>query len=263
MSSNFKKTFIAEAEKGLKRFTRQAVLIEDDIKHLPQPVQKYIIYSGSMGREKIHNFRVSFKGGFKPNPQSGFLKFNSVQYNFYDEPTRIFYIKAKKFGIPLDGLHLYAGPSATMQIKVASLFRVVDAKGPEMNRGETVTLFNDMCIMAPASLIDKNIEWETINSLTVKAKYTNQGNTITAILFFNEKGELIDFSSDDRYESADGKAYKSYTWTTPVKDYTEFYGRKLACYGELIWHKPAGNFCYGKFTLTDIEYNCNAFLKRK
>ena len=259
MPSNFKTTFKLETEKGLKRYSPQALLKEEDIKHLPLPVQKYIIYTGSLGKEKIHNLKVSFKGGFKTNPQSGFLNFKSVQYNFYDEPTRIFYIRAKKLGLPFDGLHLYKGPNATMQIKVASLFQVVNARGPEMNRGETVTLFNDMCIMAPAALIDKNIEWETIDSLIVKAKYTNQGNTITAILFFNEKGELINFSSDDRYESADGKVYKSYTWTTPVKDYKEFNGRKLACYGETIWHKPEGEFCYGKFTLTEVEYNCKEF----
>lgn len=257
--SSYINTYKSEAEKGLKRYSKQSILTEEDIKHLPLPVQKYLIYTGSVGKEKIHNFKISFKGGFKPGFNSGFLNFNSTQYNFYDEPTRIFSMNAIKFGIPLNGLHLYVGPNATMQIKIASLFQVVDAKGAEMNRGETVTLFNDMCVMAPATLVDKNIEWEIIDPLTVKAKYTNQGNTISAILFFNKKGEFINFSSDDRYESADGKVYNSYTWSTPVRDYKEFNGRKLACYGELIWHKPAGDFCYGKFTLTEVEYNLKEY----
>ena len=29
-----------------------------------------------------------------------------------------------------------------------------------MNQGETVTMFNDMCVMAPATLIHRAIEWE-------------------------------------------------------------------------------------------------------
>ncbi len=29
-----------------------------------------------------------------------------------------------------------------------------------MNQGETVTMFNDMCVMAPATLIGPDIVWE-------------------------------------------------------------------------------------------------------
>ncbi|MBM4171489.1 MAG: hypothetical protein FJ214_06440 [Ignavibacteria bacterium] len=116
------------------------------------------------------------------------------------------------FGLPFNGLHLNVGANATMQIKVANLFQVADAKGTKMNRGETVTMFNDMCIMAPAALIDKNILWEEIDSLSVKARFTNQNETISAVLYFNYTGELIDFSSEDRYELADGIEYNNYPW---------------------------------------------------
>jgi hypothetical protein len=146
-----------------------------------------------------------------------------------------------------------------MQIKLASLFQVVDAKGEKMNQGETVTMFNDMCLFAPATLIDDNIEWEEIDSLTVKAKFTNAGNTINATLFFNEKGELVNFSSNDRYESADGKTYNNYEWTTPVKDYQEINGRRLPSYGEAVWHKPEGEYVYAKLSIADVEYNCSEF----
>ncbi len=259
LPTSYKNVFKNEVEKGLKRYQQQSVLTNEDIKHLPLPVQKYIIYSGAIGKEKVQNFKSVYKGSFKVRPDSDYLNIVSTQYNFYDEPTRVFYIKSKLYGIPFDGLHIYVGPDATMRIKVASLMQVVDAKGPEMNKGETVTLFNDMCVMAPATLIDKNIEWKTIDSLTVKAKFTNQGNTITAILFFNAKGELVDFSSKDRYESADGKIYNNYEWTTPMKDYKEIDGRKIASYAELNWHKPDGKYCYGKFELVSIEYNCKEF----
>ena len=258
-ATSYKNIFKTEVEKGLRRYSMQANLREGDIKHLPLPVQKYIVYSGAIGKEKIQNFRAIFTGGIKPKPDTDFLDFKSVQYNFFDKPTRAFYIESKMYGLPFDGLHLYAGPTATMQIKIASLFQIVDAKGVEMNKGETVTMFNDMCLLAPATLIDKNIEWETIDSLTVKARFTNQGHTITAILFFNKKGELIRFSSDDRYESADGKVYNNYTWTTPVKNYRDFDGRILCSYGEAIWHKPEGDFCYGRFELIEIEYNLKEY----
>jgi len=257
--TSYKNLFKAEVEKELKHYSKQNILTMDDIKNLPLPVRNYIIYTCSLGKEKVQNIRAACSGEIKPKPESGFLDFNSIQYNFIDTPIRAFYIKSKMYGLPFDGLHLYVGLNATMQIKISSLFQVVDAKGLKMNKGETVTMFNDMCFFAPASLISKNIEWQTIDSLTVKAKFTNQCNTITAILYFNKKGELINFSSNDRYESADGIIYKSYEWTTPIKNYKDFHGRKLASYGEAIWHKPEGEFCYGKFNIVDVEYNCKAY----
>ena len=255
LPTSYKKIFKIEVERGLKRYTMQEILTKEDIKHLPFPVQKYLIYTESIGKEKVHNFKANFRGEIKPKPDSDYLNFHSVQYNFFDQPARVFFIKSKMYGLPFQGLHLYVGSTATMQIKIASLFQVVDAKGPQMNRGETVTMFNDMCFFAPSTLIDKSITWETMDSLTVKARFTNQGNTITAILFFNETGELINFSSNDRYESADGKVYKNYQWTTPVRNYKDFNRRKVPTYGEGIWHKPQGDYCYGKFNLIEIEYN--------
>lgn len=256
LPSNYKNIFKLEVEKSLKRSAIQTVLNEEEIKHLPLPIQKYIIYSGAVGKEKVQNLKMEFKGGIKPKPDSDFLDFCSIQYNFFDEPARLFYIESKMYGLPFDGFHRFVGPKATMQIKIASLFQVVDAKGPEMDKGETVTMFNDMCFFAPGNLIDKNIEWETVDTLTVKAKFTNKGITISALLFFNKRGELINFSSDDRYESADGQVYKNYKWTTPAKNYKEINGRRIAGYAEAIWHKPEGEFCYGKFNLVNIQYNC-------
>jgi hypothetical protein len=53
--------------------------------------------------------------------------------------------------------------------------------------------------------------------------------------------------------------YKNYRWTTPLKDYVEINGRKIASYGEAVWHTPEGEFVYGKFHLAGIDYNCREF----
>ena len=141
-----------------------------------------------------------------------------------------------------------------MLIKVASLITVANAKGAEM-----VTLFNDMCLFAPATLIDKRIQWQTIDSLTVKGSLENNGLKVTAFLYFNEKGELINFVTDDRYYSPTGKTYKRAKWSTPVKNYKEISGIKAPTEGETIWHFTEGDFCYAKFKLKKIEYNCKKF----
>ena len=144
-----------------------------------------------------------------------------------------------------------------MQIKVASMFQVVEAKGEKMSHGETVTVLNDMCFMAPSTLISKNIQRETIDSLSVRAKFTDDKITVPAVLKFTRQGELINFISEDRYYCEDGKTYLSYKWSTPIKNYIDIKGSKVPSYGEAIWHIPyEGEFFHARFDLKEIEYNC-------
>lgn len=259
LPSSFKNTYNTKVQIRLNAIDDTSFVSEEDIKHLPEPVSKYLHYVGAVGKRKVHNFRAVFHGRMKFKMESNWTDIYSRQYNFFDEPSRLFYIESKMFGIPFDGLHLYIGDSATMQIKVASIFKVVDAKGEKMNQSETVTMFNDMCLMAPATLIDKKIQWEKIDTHTAKAKFTNKSNTITALLYFNEEGGLINFISNDRYHSSDGKAYNNYKWSTPVKNYIDIDGRKFPAFAEAIWHTPEGEFSYANFYIKEIEYNCERF----
>jgi hypothetical protein len=127
-----------------------------------------------------------------------------------------------------------------------------------MTRAETVTLFNDLCILAPGGLIDAAIRWEAIDDHSARGHFTHGANTVAATLVFNDAGELVDFVSDDRLRSsADGKSFLSQRWSTPLRDYRTFGATRLATRGEGLWHAPApeGRFAYLTYELFEIEYN--------
>lgn len=256
-SGGLERTYKSEAQKELKNTSPQAngILTEEDIKPLPEPVQKYIRYSNAIGKEKVRNFRVTFDGLFKADPIKDWGSMNAVQYTDVNNSTRLFFMKMKMFGIPVIGLHRYKNADASMLVKIAGLIAVVDGKGQEMNEGETVTVFNDMCILAPASLIDKRIEWQTVDPLTVKATFNNKGIKVSALLYFNDKGELINFVSDDRYYSPTGKTYLKTRWSTPMKEYKDYNGIRISSGGDAVWSFSEGDFCYAKLNFTNIEYN--------
>ncbi len=234
------------------------LLTESDIAHLPVPVQNYIKCSGSIGKPKISNFKVTFSGGIRSNANEEFMQLKSEQYNFIKNPARLFYIEAKKMNIPAIGLHIYQDKKAIFKIKILGLFTVVDAFGDKMDQGETVTLFNDMCCVAPASLIDNRINWQTIDSLSVKAVFTNGSISVSAILYFNERGELVNFISNDRYDT-DGKKYKNYPWSTPILAYKNINGYHLPSRAKLIYSREDGEFVYGDFKLQDVKYNLSQY----
>jgi hypothetical protein len=236
--------------------SERSLIGESDFEHLPPIVKKYLVYTGTVGKEKILNVRVKFDGRIRSKVEDSWMRFTSEQYNFFDSPTRLFYIKAYKMGIPALGIHIYKEEVAIMKIKLAGLLTLVDAKGPEMNQGETVTFFNDMCCMAPPTLIDKSIKWEIVDPLTVKAYYTNGNITISATLYFNIDGALLNFISNDRFETTDGKIYKNYPWSTPIRDFADFGGIIAPTFATAIYSRPDSDFCYGEFNLKEIEYNC-------
>ena len=252
-SSNFEGRYKTDISEGLNRtkILKKPVLTERDIQALPLLVQKYIRYTGALNKPKLLSAKVIFDGEMREKGKNWFT-FTSEQHNFFDVPTRLFFMKATMFGMPVLGYHAYKKGVATMEIKLLGLYSIVDIKNNELNRAETVTLFNDMCIFAPAALVDDRIKWSAGDSLSVKATFTNEKMSISAILYFNDIGQLTNFISDDRYAVADMQKYR---FSTPVRDYKNINGYNIATYGETIWHYQDGEFVYGKFYLKSVEYN--------
>lgn len=252
-NSRFEKSWRKDVEAQQERQQTAAAdtLTQKDIKHLPPPVQAYLRYVGVLDKPKVHSMRVGMNVEMREMGKD-FFHAVSEQYNFFDEPTRLFFMKASMFGLPVYGYHHYINGKAVMDIRFAGLFSVVKKAGPVMDRAETVTLFNDMCLMAPATLIDKRIQWEMIDSTTVKAVFTNHSISIKAVLYFNEQGQLVNFVSNDRTEI---NTMQQIPFSTPVHGYKNIHGFNLFEKGDGVWTYPDGPFVYGKFTLKDIAYN--------
>lgn len=235
------------------------LLTEADLAPLPGPVATYLRRTGSIGKPRTRSVHLMMSGEFarhRRNPGQR-MRYSAEQYSFLGTRTRLFFMRASLFGVPMAGLHVFTpADGASMRIKVATLFQVVDAHGEKMNRGETVTYLNDMCILAPASLIDPSIRWEELDSHHVKATLTKDGVTVSAVLTFDEAGDLVDFYSDDRFYNDDGMTYLSYRWKTPITEYRTLPdGRRMASKGSAVWETPEGDFEYITFNLGDVTYN--------
>jgi hypothetical protein len=167
------------------------------------------------------------------------------------------------FGVPVEAFHRLVGGHATMQVMVAGAIPLVDAHGEDMDRSETVTLFNDMCLLAPATLIDSSIAWETVDKRSVRARFSYGAHTISATLRFGDDGLLTTFTSDDRSRSSpDGKVFTRLPFSTPVRDYRRFGAGRLASHGEARWTLPSGAFTYGEFDLQEVTYNVGPAVDR-
>lgn len=252
--------FSTKYKKQVRAFLRQTpleplnLLSGADIQNLPGPVKKYLRYSGAIGKPKVKNFKAKLSGQLRQSAQAEWMPFTSEQYNFIDASTRLFFLYATMKHLPVTGFHCFINGKASMDIRLLSMFRIQYQSGKEMNISETITFFNDMCCLAPATLIDERIQWLETNGNKVHASFTNNCITISAWLHFNEEGELINFISEDRY-ATEGKKLIRLPWSTPLKEYKEFDDRKVAFYADAVYTHPDGDFAYGNFRVESIEYN--------
>lgn len=261
-------TFAAEGPLGLRSEYREAVrarlpgeveapvVREEGLAHLPEPVQRYLRLTGSVGKPVARNFRAVHRGRIRATPEDPWMEFTAEQHNFLGEPSRFFLMKARRGGLPVDVLHVFQENSASMRVRLLSLFQMVYNRGPEMDQAETVTVFNDLCLFAPSALVDPAIRWEALDHGSARAFYTLGGRTISAVLSFGESGEMVDFVSDDRQAvSSDGTTFTPLRWSTPVFEYRDFGDRRAFVRGEGRWHPSDGEYAYIELELLDLEVN--------
>lgn len=230
-------------------------ITDADLAQLPDPVRRYLRGVGVVGQPRVHNYRVRMHGRIRSGRESRWMPFVAEQYNFVDPPVRLFYLNASMFAIPVQGYHRYAGSSASMRAKAAALIPVATESGSEMTQSETVTLFNDMCLMAPATLLDSAIEWLPVDTHAVRARFTSAGHTISADLLFDDAGMLTNFVSADRYQSMGDIGMRKLRWSTPMWTHRQYGPVRLPAAGEARWEEPAGEYAYIHLSIDDVQYN--------
>ena len=237
---------LAEATLAAPRLT------EADLAPLPPLMQAYLRRMGAVGRARVRNLRVTFKAQMRSSATAPWMQATAMQYEFFDQPARLFYMNASRAGMPLDVFHRYVDGAATFQVRIAGLIPMVDKRGAGLTNDETVTFMNDVIVMAPAAVLDLPFTFETIGERSLRATFHNAGFTVSAVLTFDDAGDLVGFASTDRAHGREGGAA---TWSTPISGYRQVDGVRIGALGDANWIEPSGEWTYGRFEITSIAYN--------
>lgn len=230
-------------------------LTEADIAHLPASVQRYIRRAGALGQPPVTMVHTVFEATLYSSPESAGMSGPAHQIDVLDPPRRLFFMTTRMNGLPVAILHDYTPEYAGMRARAARLFNVVDRWGLDFARIESVTFLNDLCIFAPSALAGPAFAWTPIDDRSAQVRYAIGPHSISATLFFDEEGDLVNFASDDRADISGGGEPERMRWTTPLSDFREIDGRRVPGRGEAIWHRDDGPFTYGEFAIRDVTFN--------
>jgi len=229
------------------------IITEEDIESLPEPVQKHLKYSQLIGKEKIRTVRLKQKGFIRTKPDANWMPFEAEQYYTTDPPAFIWFANAKVLPLLfLNARDKFSGGRGNMLIKLLSLFKVADARGPEMDQGTLLRYLNEI-MWFPTAYLNNYIRWEPVDHHSAKATMSYGGVTASALLSFNEQCELINFTAE-RFMANNGQFSKE-TWSTPIEEYKEINGIRIPVKGTGVWNLKSGDFEYIRLEVTGIEYN--------
>lgn len=225
------------------------VITEADIQHLPEPVQRYLRYTGIIGKERIHSVRLKQEGLFRMEPDKKWKSFEAEEYYTIDQPSFLWYAKIKAFPIlSLTVRDTYRDGHGNILAKITPLVKLLDQRGPKIDQGTMLRYLQEM-IWFPTAFLHDNITWEAIDEMSAKVTITDHDQQVSGIFYFNEQGQVINFEAD-RYMDETMER-----WSTPMTKYEEFHGLKLPVEGEGIWKLQSGDFSYITVKITAIEYN--------
>jgi hypothetical protein len=120
---SFHAQYLRDAHVGLARLVTAPIVTEADLARLPDPVERYLRVTRSVGQPRVQNYHLRFRGRIRRAPDSRWMPFEAEQQSFADEPTRLFPMRARMFGVPVEAFHRAVGGHETMQVTVAGASR--------------------------------------------------------------------------------------------------------------------------------------------
>ena len=237
--------------------TKNGLITEEDIKHLPEPVQKYLRYTQVIGKSKIKSkistVKIEQKGYIRQAPDQSWIPFAAEQHFTTNPPSFIWVASMKAFPLlSTKARDMYLEGKGNMYVKLPPFITIADARGDEMDQGSALRYLAEM-VWFPTAYLSDYIKWEQLDSTSARIIMNYQGMTLPATVFFNEKGEMTNLVAR-RYTEMDG-SYSLEDWAPVMSEYREFNGIRVPTKVEIIWKLSSGDFSPIRLEVTEVVYD--------
>ncbi|REE07704.1 hypothetical protein DFQ09_11134 [Winogradskyella pacifica] len=230
------------------------IISENDIVHLPQIVQKWIINSGSIGNPIVQSVRLKQIGNMRTKPNSKWMPFEATQYFNVENPSFIW--QTKVAALPLINIHgrdkLKDG-KGEMLIKLAGLLPLVNASdNPKIDSSAMHRYLAEICWF-PSAALSNYLSWEIINFNAAKATFIYKDQSVSGIFTFNDKGDLITFEAKRYYGGSENSKLEK--WQITLEAYKVFHDIKIPYKSNVTWKFKEGDFNWLNLEVVALDYN--------
>jgi len=235
------------------KVTEAGRIKETDLYGLPEPVQRYLRFTGIIGKNEIRCARFRQQGQFRTDVKQKWFPLDAAQYVATEMPGFIWFAHMHMAPlVTVSARDRLSGGRGNMLVKLLSLIRLADAAGKEIDQGTLLRYLGEM-VWYPTAFLNRNIRWEPVDSRSARAIFTDGDMTVSGLFIFGDGGEVTSFKAR-RYMSS-GNAATLEDWSAEIHDYREVDGIRIPRSAEVIWHLEAGDFSYARLEISDAGFN--------
>jgi len=236
---------------------QQRLVTQDMLARLPEPVQRYLEYTGVVGKPWVETVYLRQTGKFRQGFDRPWMPMSAEQWYTTNPPGFLWKARFKLAGLPLlRAEDKYQSGSGHMYGKLAGMITVFDQRGEKMDQGAMLRYLSEM-IWFPAAFLGENITWEEVDENSAQVTLIDQGRSVSGLIYVDEAGKFTNFTAH-RYREVNGD-FSLDPWSTPVEEYGVRAGLNLPIRGKAVWNLPEGDLDYVDLEITELEYNTSTW----
>ncbi len=136
------------------------LVTEEMLKNLPEPVQRYLNFTGVVGSPWIKTVRLKQVGKFRTGADRPWMPVTAEEIYTTDPPSLTWNARFKIAGLPLlRAKDRYESGQGHMFGKLLGFYTVFDIKGKELDQATMLRYLNEI-IWFPTAFLGDNISWQ-------------------------------------------------------------------------------------------------------
>ncbi len=225
-----------------------------DFINLPLNVKKYLrkaIKNKSNNPVVTH---ITLVGKTRPTPKAEWMDYNSKIYYSTTSPNYIEVSYVSKYNYLWDKTtNIYTNEKATTETKFLSIMKTNEFSGNKLNTSYLVKYLM-LAFTSPTTLLpSKNVHWKKTSGFSSRVIIWDEHLKGDAVFYFNKRDEITKIVSNNRYMP--GKIdYSKKQFTIHLANYKNIGSYYIPTYFEFQWNLPEGDFTFGRFLISDINY---------
>jgi hypothetical protein len=232
--------------------SKPKTILEEDIKELPEPVQRYFRYSRVIGIQSIKTVSLKQKGHFRMKEGQRMMPMTAEQYYTTNPPSFLWYGQITP--LPMFSIkardRLIDG-KGSMLIKLLGFLKMGETSGAEMDQA-ALTRYLSETIWFPTALLHEYVRWAQVDTNSARATVECAGIQSSGVFHFDDEGKLKNFTTE-RYQ-LEGDKMVLRPWSTPIQAYKEINGLNVPYKGDAVWYIDNRELKYIEVEITELKY---------